>query len=200
VPIERVDNQGIRLPADPRVFTPAALEVVLSGKFDRRHARNIASYLGGMARFADIGGGIGFIALKARLTLPSLDVLSQDDRGLLVELGRAIARDQFADEPGTVQFSDHALRRDDDPADSYPGLADLLATFRPDALRLAPSRLPPAALTALGLRGVQRLILPCAEGDDLAAIRAAYDDALAPLGLTEDAKAAEGGSILYRRG
>jgi len=200
VPIERVDNQGIRLPADPRVFTPAALETVLAGKFDRRHARNIANYLDGMARFADIGGGIGFVALKARLSLPALSVLSQDDRGLLVELGRAIARDHFADQPGSVQFSDHALRRDDDPADSHPGLADLLVTFRPDALRLAPFRLPPDALIALDLRGVQRLILPCAESDDIAAIRAAYAAVLSPLGLTEDPKAAEGGSILYRRG
>ena len=200
IPIEPVDNQGIRLPADPRVFTPAALEAVLAGKFDRRHARNIATCLGDAARFADIGGGIGFIALKARLTLPSLDVLSQDDRGLLVELGRAIALDHFADQPGSVRFSDDALRRDDDPADSYPGLAALLATFRPDALRMAPFHLPPAALAALPLQGLGRLILPFSEAADITAIRAAYAPALVPLGLTEDPKAAEGGSLLYRRG
>jgi hypothetical protein len=45
IAVDWIENHGILLPADPRVFAPEALNAVLSGRFERRHARNILGYL-----------------------------------------------------------------------------------------------------------------------------------------------------------
>ena len=170
-----------------------------AGKFDRRHARNIGAYLTGTARFLDLGGGIGFIALKARLTFPDLQVLTQDDRPALVETGRAIARAQFADRSDSIGFSDRPLRAAGDGEGGWSGLADLLANFRPDALRLVPMQLPPAIFALPEMAGVARVLLPVTESVEAPGLREAYGPALAALGLTEQPKALDGGSLLYLR-
>lgn len=199
IPLERADNQGITLPVDPRIFTPAALEAVQAGKFDRRHARNIGAYLTGAARFLDLGGGIGFIALKARLTFPDLQVLTQDDRPMLVETGRAIARAQFPGQSDSIGFSDRPLRAAGEAEGGWSGLADLLASFRPDALRLVPMQLPPAIFALPEMAGVARVLLPVTESAEATGLRETYGPALAALGLTEQPKALDGGSLLYLR-
>jgi len=66
------ENQGLKIPLDPRILTAATMEVVRGGKFDRRHARNIPALLGECRRLLDLDAGFGFIALRARLACPDL--------------------------------------------------------------------------------------------------------------------------------
>jgi hypothetical protein len=203
VPLEEAENQGLMLPVDPRVFNPVALEAVQNGKFDRRHARNIGGYLNGATRLLDLGAGIGFVSLKAKLLHPALIVKPQDDRSILVEIGRGIARRNLAAQLSDIQFDDTPLRRDDDPDGCWPGLAALVARFRPDALRLPGDLLPPegfaAALDPETLTGVNRVIIPCDSQEAADAARAALGPLLEAAGLAPDPEAEANGSLFYRR-
>ncbi len=197
IALEAVENQGIRLPLDPRIFTAAALEAVQAGKFDRRHARNIGGYVKGAARLLDLGAGIGFIAIRAAQSVPGLKVLAQEERAALVGTGRAILAAQFPDRAEGVQFTDVSLG---DPGDDWAGLGRLLAAWKPDALRLPPEVLPVEAWTEARLSGVHRLILPCSDATEAGAHRARLLPVLEPLGFSADLKAEENGSVLLRRG
>ena len=188
IALEAVENQGVRLPLDPRIFTAAALEAVQAGKFDRRHARNIGGYIKGATRLLEFGAGIGFIAIRAALSVPGLRVLAQEERAALIDTGRAIVAEQFPDLGERVEFAEGA-----------PGLERLVSDWKPDALRLSPDALPMEALSEAGLSGVHRLILPCSDPSEAEAQRARLLPVLEPLGFSADLKAEENGSVLLRR-
>ncbi|OYX21903.1 MAG: glycosyl transferase family 2, partial [Rhodobacterales bacterium 32-66-9] len=97
IPLELVENQSLKIPLDPRVFTAASLEVLESGKFDRRHARNIVGFLSGCTRLLDLDCGIGFVALRAKAVVPELQVTIHDERPSLLLMSRRIAALNFAD-------------------------------------------------------------------------------------------------------
>lgn len=196
IALEEADNQGIRLPLDPRLFTAAALEAMQAGKFDRRHGRNIGSYLKGATRFLDLGAGIGFIALKARLMVPGLKVLAQEDRGALVATGRAILAAQFPDMAEDVEFTSAPLG---DEGDGWAGLGALIGNWQPDTIRLSPALVPPAALRALGGESVERIILPLTDPAEATHLRPLWLEGLAERGFAADDKAEEGGSLFLRR-
>lgn len=197
IALAEADNQGIRLPMDPRIFTAAALEAVQAGKFDRRHARNIGLYLGGAARLLDLSAGIGFVAIKARLMMPELKVLAQEERAVLAATGRAILARQFPEHMADVEFAETPLG---DAGDGWAGLAALMGNWQPDALRLPPDLLPPEALAGMPMASVGRVILPFADPAEAVAIGADWQAALAPLGFVTDEKAGESGSLLLRLG
>jgi len=67
------------------------MEVLQSGKFDRRHARNIAGFLTGCTRLLDLDCGIGFVALRARAATPDLQVTIHEERPALLLMSRRIA-------------------------------------------------------------------------------------------------------------
>jgi hypothetical protein len=188
ISLEAVENQGIRLPLDPRIFTPAALEAVQAGKFDRRHGRNIGTYVKGATRLLEVGAGIGFIAIRAALSVPGLYVLAQEERAALIDTGRVIVAGQFPDLGDRVQFADGA-----------PGLERLLSDWKPDTLRLSPDALPMEGLTERGFSGVYRLILPYNDPSEAEALRARLLPGLEPLGFSADLKAEENGSVMLRR-
>lgn len=190
VPLQWVDNQSIPLPVDPRLFTPAAMEAVQSGKFDRRHARNIGAYLTGAERFLDLGGGIGFVGRKAMAIHPALVVTVQDDRADLIAAGQQIlARAPDAPAPGWIAG----------PL-TPETLTGCLVRLQPDALRLPPDLLRPEALPFEALGPVNRLIVPLTDPAEAEAIRARAGASLAAVGLPEDPKGLDGGSLLFRRG
>lgn len=199
ISLEWIDNQGIKLAADPRVYTPAALEAVQAGKFDRRNARTIGGLLAGARRFLDVGAGMGFVALKAKLGAPGLNVLIQEDRSVLAELGRQLMHNQFADQMDSLHFTDDPLQSPGDGQDVFSGFNRLLADFRPDALRLQPDRLPLASLAAAPLGSVERLILPLNDPAQAEAIRADLAPLLAARGLTEDPAGFGAGVLLFGR-
>jgi hypothetical protein len=183
--VDWIPNHGIPLPADPRIFAPEALNAVVTGRFERRHARNIAGYLEGHARLLEVGAGLGFVALRALSLLPGLVAMAQEDRAPLLATAREVAA--RTDVGGRLELSD---------ADA----ATLLPAFRPTVLRLArPGDLPPDALAALDLAPLSRVLLPFATEAQAARLRADYGPALAAAGFTEDAGRASGGTLQFDR-
>jgi hypothetical protein len=200
--VEWVANQGFLLPADPGVFSAEAVMAVLAGKFDRRHARNILACLQGTKRLLELGGGIGFCAMKALRDMPGLVVMLQDEGPGMAAAAAEVHRRNGLNDSAVLKLVGGRLRLAGDRGDAAGGLAAYLRDFRPDALRVnARAGLPPDMLAAAPLDSVRRIILPVESAAERDAARAGHAGRLAAVGFTEDADAAEGGSVVFvRRG
>jgi len=194
IALEVVENQGLKVPLDPRVFTAASLEVLQAGKFDRRHARNIAGFLNDCKRLLDLDCGIGFVALRARAALPDLHVTMHEERPSLPILSRRIAELSFPDLTG-LSWSRVTLN----PDALWSGLNRLLADARPDVIRMSGPLLPADAFTADTLNGVRRVLVPLLDPSELASARAKLAPTLAALGFEEDPNGEANGSLCLRR-
>ncbi|MFN3280848.1 MAG: glycosyltransferase family 2 protein, partial [Tabrizicola sp.] len=194
IPLELVENQGLKIPLDPRVFTAAALEVIKSGKFDRRHARNIAGFMNGCSSLLDLDAGIGFVALRARAALPDLRVTIHEERPSLLLLSRRIAALNFPDTAG-LAWSQATLN----PDGIWSGLHRLLAETRPEVLRLSGPLLPPEALPEPALASLRRILIPFLDPSEVTAARAKLTPALAALGFAEDETGEPNGTLFLRR-
>ena len=192
--VEVVDNQGLMIPADPRVFTAASIEVLKSGKFDRRHGRNIHGFVADCARLLDLDCGIGFTALRARMGNPALEVVLHDERPLLVAFARALTARNFPD-PAGIGFSQATLNA----GGYWAGLAGLISAHRPDVLRFSGTMLGADALTGPLLQGVQRVLIPFLDPSEVATTRDRLLPALAALGFVEDANGEANGSLCLSR-
>ncbi|MBT8475347.1 MAG: glycosyltransferase family 2 protein [Alphaproteobacteria bacterium] len=74
VPLDWVQNHSVRLPMDPRIFTPAALTAIEVGKFQRNLARNVPGLVPKGGTFVDYGGACGFLAFHLAQTRPDAQV------------------------------------------------------------------------------------------------------------------------------
>jgi hypothetical protein len=193
--LEAVENSGLKVAPDPRVFTAASLEVVQAGKFDRRHARTIPGLLAGSTSLLDLDSGFGFVALRARQAVPGLSVTIHDERPALLQFSRQVALANFPD-LGGVHWTMLTLN----PDAMWSGLAKLASIVRPDALRLSDSRLPPEAFPPAVTQGLRRVLVPFLDPSEVPAIRLRLSERLAAAGLVEDAAGEEAGTLLFRRG
>ncbi len=192
---DMVDNSGLKLPLDPRVFTAASLAVVASGKFDRRHARTIAGLLGDCRSLVDLDSGFGFIALRARLAVPGLQVTIHDERPGLVQFSRLVAAANVADLSG-INWTVLTLN----PDAMWSGLARLMTIVRPDVLRLSDARLPAEAFPQSTLAGIRRILVPFLDPSEIASVRLRLAPAFTVAGLAEDPAGESAGTLLFRRG
>lgn len=200
LPIEWVLNQGFHLPADPRIFAPDAVMAVLAGKFDRRHARNITTYLKGGKRVLDLGSGVGLSAMKASAEQPGLVMMLQDDTPGMAAAASAIHRRNGFDSRGSLRQIGGTLRLADEPEDAASGLFACLRDFKPDILRVSPRACLTARMIAASpIETVKRIVLAVDDAAVIETMRATTLEALAPLGFSEVTEAAEGGSLLFRR-
>ena len=200
VPVNWVANHDIPLPADARIFRPEALDSVVAGRFERRHARNIAGYLDGCARMLEIGCGLGFIAIRAAMQNDALVIMAQDQRADLIAMGQAIAARAGMVNSARLKWADGPLRLAHDTGDAAAGLAAYLNDFRPALLRLGrPADAPPETLATLDLRGLRRVILPFASDAQAQSLRAAYGPVLATHGFGETPERAAAGSVQFDR-
>jgi hypothetical protein len=194
IPLELVENQSVKIPLDPRVFTAATMEVLKSGKFDRRHARNIGGFLNGCTRLLDLDCGIGFVALRAKAANPDLLVTIHEERPSLLLMSRRIAALNF-DDPTGIAWSQTTLN----PEGIWSGLHALLARTKPEVLRLSGPLLPAEAFTGPALTGVRRILVPFLDPSEVTAARTKLSPALAALGFTEDMNGEPNGTIYFRR-
>lgn len=192
--LEIVENQTVKIPLDPRVFTAATMEVLKSGKFDRRHARNIAGFLNGCTRLLDLDCGIGFVALRAKAANPDLQVTIHEERPALLQLSRRIAALNFPDSAG-LAWSQATLN----PEGVWSGLHRLLAAARPEVLRLSGPLLPDEAFAGQALTGLRRILIPFLDPSEVIAARTRLAPALAALGFVEDPNGEPNGTICFRR-
>ncbi|MBF9046554.1 glycosyltransferase family 2 protein [Rhodobacterales bacterium LSUCC0031] len=200
VPVDWVSNHDVPLPADARIFRPEALDSVVAGRFERRHARNIASYLAGCPRLLDIGCGLGFVAIRAATQVSDLVIMAQEGRTDLITLGQDIARRADMDNSARLKWSNGPLSLASDEGAAATGLAAFLHDFRPTALRLSrPGDVAPATLASLDLRPLARVILPFASDGQADSLRAAYGPVLCAQGFAETAERASAGSLQFDR-
>lgn len=192
--LEIVENQTVKIPLDPRVFTAATMEVLKSGKFDRRHARNIAGFLNGCTRLLDLDCGIGFVALRAKAANPDLQVTIHEERPALLQLSRRIAALNFPEAAG-LAWSQATLN----PEGVWSGLHKLLAAARPEVLRLSGPLLPDEAFAGPALTGLRRILIPFLDPSEVIAARTRLAPALAALGFVEDPNGEPNGTICFRR-
>ncbi|MDP3193923.1 glycosyltransferase family 2 protein [Tabrizicola sp.] len=194
IPLEVVENQTVKIPLDPRVFTAATMEVLKSGKFDRRHARNIAGFLNGCTRLLDLDCGIGFVALRAKAANPDLQVTIHEERPALLLMSRRIAALNFSDAAG-ISWSQATLN----PEGVWSGLHKLLAATRPEVLRLSGPLLSAEAFSEASLTSVRRILVPFLDPSEVTAARTKLAPALTELGFAEDMNGEPNGTIYLRR-
>ncbi len=189
--LEWTMNHDIELPADPRVFSPESLDVVIAGRFERRHARNISGYLDGCARVLELGAGIGFMGMRTVKTSQGLTYVAQDTRPTLVDYGREVAaRAGLTDD--RLSFSNAALDK--------AGLAALLDEIKPVALRIGRAKDVAAdVLAAQNLSGVQRVIIPIISDEQAGQYRVEYGPVLTGMGFVENEDRAGSGSLQFDR-
>jgi hypothetical protein len=192
--LDVAENQGLKIPLDPRIFTAATLEVLQTGKFERRHARNIAGLLAGATRLLDIDCGVGFTALRAKASLPELEVTLHEERPALRAFSQGLAALNL---PGATGL--HWSRVTLNPDGIWSGLHTLLAQTRPQILRLSGPLLPPDALTEAALTGVTRILIPFLDPTEVTAARQKLAAPLQTLGFTEDTTAEPLGTLCLRR-
>ena len=200
IPCDWVPNHDIPLPADARVFRPEALSAIVAGRFERRHARNVAAYLEGCARVLEIGTGVGFLPIRIVQTSEGVTVMAQDMRAELVALGQEIARRAGLGASARLKWTDGPLRFGSDDGARASGLAAYLRDFRPAALRLnRPGDVPPAVLATQDLGTVRRVLVPFVSEDEAERLRAGYGPVLTAMGFAEDVARAGGGSLQFDR-
>ena len=200
IAVDWVPNHDIALPADARIFNPETLNSVLSGRFDRRNARNIGGYLDGMLRLLEVGTGIGFIAIKAARDNPALVVMAQEGRKELIRMAKAIAKKNDLADTARLKFSDADLIFAGDTHGEASGLAAYLRDFQPDVLRLgyAPD-VPPQVLAKANLASVRRVIIPFHDKAARDGYRAGYAPALNAAGFAEVEGRDGSGSLQFDR-
>ena len=204
IALETVNNQGLYLPVDPRVFTPMAMEAIQHGKFERQHARKIGGLTAGYQRLLNLGAGIGFVGLKAHLVNPGLAVLNHEERAVLTDFGRDLVARQLPDASDKIAYTNQSLGCNAAATDGSPGLAALLRNFDPDVVRLPPETVKPADLIPTSieqgaLAKVRLMIFPLLDPLELDHIRSEFAPALEADGFSEDTETVSGGSVCYRR-
>jgi len=129
-----VDNHGLRLPMDARVFSDAGLKAIEKGKFDRGLARRMPQVLIRGAVVLEVGAGVGFLGLHLQRLRPDLTV-----RMIEAEAGLRAAMALILAENGAVLGKGLDLVAPDD-------LPALIRAHRPDALLLADAAVTPEVL------------------------------------------------------
>jgi hypothetical protein len=200
IAVDWVPNHDIDLPADPRVFNPETLNAVLSGRFDRRNARNIDGYLQDMTRLLEIGTGVGFIPFRLYANRANLVIMAQESRKKLIAVAKTIAERNGLTDTARIKFSDADLVFPTDKKGQASGLAAYLRDFKPDALRISyPPDLPAAILAQADLASVKRVIIPFHANPARATYRAEYAPVLAKQGFAETADRDGSGSLQFDR-
>lgn len=158
-----VENHGVKLPVDPKVFSPKAIKAIEAGKFERRNARFLSSYLQEGDRFLVVGAGAGFIPILACKNIKNITVLAQESRAVLAKLGQQIALDNALDS-SQLKIIDGPLHFSLNGKDGPNGLQALINDFKPTVLRISEPMVTPDDLAQLDFRGIGRIILTDAKG------------------------------------
>lgn len=196
--LEWVANHDIDLPADPRVFSPESIDAVIAGRFERRHARNIASYLENCPRVLEIGAGIGFIGMRTVMTSEGLVYMAQDARAPLIAYGRELAKRAGIEDSSRLKFTDGPLAFPKDGTGQASGLAAYLKDFNPSALRIGRAADLPADLLAnQDLSRLKRVLIPVVSDEQAETYRTEYAPVLVKHGFVEDAERAPSGSLQF---
>lgn len=195
IPVQIVDNRGLKVPADIRVFTPDALDLLLVGKFERRPSRYIIGQAEGFKKLLDTTEGVGIIGMIAAQNHPDLHVVIQQERDDLISFARRIA--QLNDLTDRVKYARGPLAMPGDtPETGAQGLAKCLSSLQPDILRIAANALDPALVGEPQLAGLARvMVVHDGNRDGLTG----WDSLLKGYGFVQETDGENHGTAVYDR-
>jgi methylase of polypeptide subunit release factors len=138
--LDWVENHGLKLPLDGRIFPPAALALVQAGKFERGLARKLPQALPKACAVVEIGAACGFIGLHLARERPDLRLtLQEDNPALRAMMQRIMAKNERS-------FIDRFTLSEADLATPAAAIAALVHSHKPRVLLLADPRLSPEVL------------------------------------------------------
>ncbi|MGV8988240.1 MAG: glycosyltransferase family 2 protein [Cypionkella sp.] len=143
VAVAWVENHGLQLPLDGRIFPPSALTLVQAGKFERGLARKLPQILPKACTVLEIGAALGFQALHLARERPDLRLILQEDNPAL----RAMMQQIMA--RNGRSFSDRFVLNEASAAPLDTVVPALVKATQPKALLLADPRLSPELLAAI---------------------------------------------------
>ncbi|MEO6299366.1 MAG: glycosyltransferase family 2 protein [Paracoccaceae bacterium] len=138
---EWVENHGVLMPVDGRVFPTAAQALIQAGKFERGLARRLPLVLPKGGAVLEIGAAVGFMGLHLARARPDLRItLQEDNLSLRMIMQRIMAQNERV---FSERFSLLQTVVGDAPA---PPVLALVAKVRPAALLLTDPQLSPKVL------------------------------------------------------
>ena len=153
-PAEMFENKTLSIPADPRIFTPSALQLITDGKFERNIARRLLKILNPGDTFLDIGAGAGFLAGVVAKERPQVKVVAQEGIDGLAEMALALWRLNGLSLGPQLSLDTTPMVHPEDGANSASGLSDLLAQTGCDILAVSDPTLT-AQMLASALHGLE---------------------------------------------
>jgi len=148
--METFANHEIQIPADARVFSASALQLITEGRFERNHARRLPGLIKPGDRYLEVGAGVGFLAARLSRMCPGLPITAQEERDPLVTAAARIWKDNSVKESDTCALLDTALFHAGDGKDTASGLSDLIKQTKCTVLYINDPRLSDAMIeTAL---------------------------------------------------
>ncbi len=139
--LEVITNHSMRLPADDRVFTAAAMPSLRVGKFERGLARKMPQVLAKGAIVLEIGSATGFLAGHCANIRPDISVVLQEDNPGLAQMMHLVCALSKRDFNARFQLSQ--VKLDDDISGQA---ADLIRKTCPTSLLIGDGRLSPPVL------------------------------------------------------
>jgi Glycosyl transferase family 2 len=139
-----IENHGLLLPADFRIFPPAALSLLEAGKFERGLARRLPLVLPKDGSVLEIGSAAGFLGLHLSRARPDLNLTLQEENPSLGQIMHRIMTKNDRSFGNRLSLRQTPLG--DVPSRSVIALA---AEARPQALLLADPQLSPHWLVDL---------------------------------------------------
>jgi hypothetical protein len=191
-------NHDIDLPADPKIFTPNALDDVANGKFDRKNARWISGLIEPNDRMLNVGSGVCFIPMVCCKFYPDLVVLAHENRKDLNSIAEEIITRNGIDLGPQIKIIDGSLQFASDQENEASGLQAYIKDFNPDVLRLCDDRVTPDILGSLTLGSLRRIILTTLDPENDATVIARIKQ-LQPNFVSNSDKAKAGFTVLDRK-
>jgi hypothetical protein len=130
------ENRGLKVPADPRVFSPVTLQQIMDGKLERNTARNLPRLVVPGSCYLEVGAGVGFLAAVIARECPGAKVVAQEENMKLRMFGSAVWKmNGIATGPNLAQ-SEMAMFGPQDDRLTASGLDTLMAVCTPAVLNL----------------------------------------------------------------
>ncbi len=188
VRFEQVANHDIMLPADPRVFTPNALDQVTKGKFERRAARYILHYISPGDRLLNVGSGLCFIPVFVVKNTNDVTIMAQEERSILAKIGYSVAKTNGVADSERLKIVDGPLFFANDAKGFASGLLAYISDFNPSVIRFCTPLITPEIIKNTDFKNTKRLIFANGFTDDT---QARFKDALNAQGFMWDTNIAE---------
>lgn len=138
-----MDNQGLLLPLDGRVFSATALALIKAGKFERGLARKLSQAFTNGCSVLEIGAAVGFLGLQLARARPDFRVALQEDNPSLNTMCQRIIAHNQQTFGNLLVLSDHPLEN------LVRDVTALVQSLSPHALLLADPRLSPQVLAEI---------------------------------------------------